>query len=63
MTGKRKLVVGFAALVVFALLGVAALVGVVVYWVALDSAVKTALQRGESILDELGRGAGPLSTS
>jgi ABC-2 type transport system permease protein len=49
--------------VFFALLGVAALVGVVVYWVALDSAVKTALQRRESILDELGRGAGPLSTS
>lgn len=49
--------------VFFALLGLAAAVGVVVYWVALDSAVKTALQRKESILDELGRSDGPLSTS
>jgi ABC-2 type transport system permease protein len=49
--------------VFFALLGVAAMLGAVVYWVALDSAVKTALQRRESILDELGRSAGPLSTT
>lgn len=49
--------------VFFALLGVAAIVGAVVYWVALDSAVKTALQRKESILEELGRSAGPLSAS
>jgi len=38
-------------------------VGVVVYWIALESAVKTALQRKESILDELGRSDGPLSTA
>ncbi len=50
-------------IVFFALLGLAAAVGVVFYWVALDSAVKTALQRKESILDELGRSDGPLSTS
>jgi len=50
-------------MVFFALLGLAAAVGFVVYWVALDSAVKTALQRKESILDELGRSDGPLSTS
>ena len=49
--------------VFFALLGLAAAVGMVVYWIALDSAVKTALQRKESILDELGRSDGPLSTS
>ena len=47
----------------FVMLGLAAAVGLVVYWVALDSAVKTALQRKESILDELGRSDGPLSTS
>jgi len=49
--------------VFFGLLAVAALVGVVVYWIALESAVKTALQRKESILDELGRSDGPLSTA
>jgi uncharacterized membrane protein len=49
--------------VFFALLGLAAIVGGVVYRIALDSAVKTALQRKESILDELGRSDGPLSTS
>ncbi len=50
-------------IVFFALLGLAAAVGAVFYWVALDSAVKTALERKESILDELGRSDGPLSTS
>lgn len=45
----------------FALLGLAGALGVAVYWIALESAVKTALQRKESILNELGRSDGPLS--
>ena len=45
------------------LLALAAVVGIIVYWIALESAVKTALQRKESILDELGRSDGPLSTA
>ncbi|HKD04448.1 MAG TPA: hypothetical protein VKB79_00985 [Bryobacteraceae bacterium] len=40
---------------------VAALIGGVVYWVALDSAVKTADQRRESILVALTQSDGPLS--
>lgn len=49
--------------VFFGLLALAAVLGAVVYWVALDSAVKTALARKESILEELGRSDGPLSVS
>ncbi len=47
----------------FLLLSVAAALGVVVYAVATDSAVKTALIRKESIVNELGRSDGPLSLS
>jgi ABC-2 type transport system permease protein len=50
-------------LVFFALLALAALLAAQVYWVALESAVKTALTRRESILNELGRSDGPLSIS
>ena len=50
-------------LVFFGLLAVAAAVGIQVYWIALESAVKTALLRKESILNELGRSDGPLSVS
>jgi ABC-2 type transport system permease protein len=49
--------------VFFALLTLAAGLGVAVYWIALESAVKTALLHKESILDELGRSDGPLSVS
>lgn len=48
-------------IVFFALLVLAALLGVQVYWIALESAVKTALVRREAILNELGRSDGPLS--
>ncbi len=47
----------------FGLLAAAAGLGAVVYSIALESAVKTALQRKESILNELGRSDGPLSMS
>ena len=47
--------------VFFALLTLAALLAAQVYWVALESAVKTALTRREAILNELGRSDGPLS--
>jgi ABC-2 type transport system permease protein len=50
-------------LVFFVLLALAAVIGMQVYWIALQSAVKTALLRKESILDELGRSDGPLSTA
>jgi ABC-2 type transport system permease protein len=49
--------------VFFAFLGMAGGLGGVVYWIALESAVKTALTRKESILNELGRSDGPLSMS
>ncbi len=49
--------------VFFALLALAAAMGAAVYWIALESAVKTALLRKESILNELGRSDGPLSVS
>ncbi len=49
--------------VFFLLLALAAALGAVVYWIALESAVHTALDRKESILNELGRSDGPLSVS
>jgi ABC-2 type transport system permease protein len=49
--------------VFFGLLGVAAVCGMVLYLIALESAVKTALLKKEEILAELGRGEGPLSTA
>ena len=49
--------------VFFGLLGLAAILGMVVYWIALESAVRTALVRKESILSELGRSDGPLQIS
>jgi ABC-2 type transport system permease protein len=45
----------------FTLLGLAAAMGAVVYWIALESAVKTAMLRKEAILNELGRSDGPLA--
>jgi ABC-2 type transport system permease protein len=44
-----------------ALLGIAALIGGIFYWVGLDSAVETALRRREAMLTELSRTEGPLS--
>jgi ABC-2 type transport system permease protein len=49
--------------VFFAMLALAGVLGAVVYSIALDSAVHTALERRESILNELGRSDGPLSLS
>jgi ABC-2 type transport system permease protein len=49
--------------VFFALLTLAGLLAAQVYWIALESAVKTALTRREAILNELGRSDGPLSIS
>ena len=45
------------------ILAIAAMVGAVFYWVALDSAVSTASQRREAILAELSKADGPLSTT
>jgi ABC-2 type transport system permease protein len=45
----------------FSMLALAAVLGAVVYWIALESAIRTALLRKESILSELGRSDGPLS--
>jgi ABC-2 type transport system permease protein len=47
--------------VFFALLALAAVVAGQVYWISLESSVKTALARREAILNELGRSDGPLS--
>src|SRR5262249_13512509 len=44
------------------LLAFAAGLGAVVYWVALDSAVKTAERRREQIITELSRAGGPVAT-
>jgi ABC-2 type transport system permease protein len=44
------------------LLGVAAVVGIIFYWIAMDSAVSAAIRRRELILTELARGEGPVVT-
>jgi hypothetical protein len=54
----------FGSEIVFAgILAVAAILGGIFYWVALDSAVNTATARRESMLQELSRADGPISTS
>ncbi len=40
----------------------AAILGAVVYWIAMDSAVGTAVERREKILMELSRSEGPVAT-
>jgi hypothetical protein len=40
----------------------AAILGAAVYWIAMDSATQTAVERREKILMELSRGEGPLAT-
>ena len=52
----------FSSEIVFVgLLLVAAIIGGVFYWVGLDSAVNTAYEKREKMLQELSRGDGPLS--
>jgi ABC-2 type transport system permease protein len=54
----------FESEIVFAgILAIAAILGGIFYWVALDSAVKSAIERRESLLQELSRADGPISTS
>jgi predicted Na+-dependent transporter len=48
-------------LVFAGVMAIAAVIGAVFYWVALDSAVKTAMERRESILLALTESDGPLS--
>jgi ABC-2 type transport system permease protein len=45
------------------LLLVAAIIGAIFYWVGLDSAVHTAIEKREAILSELSRSEGPLSAA
>jgi len=47
--------------VFFALLGVAAILGAILYWMGLTSAADAAYGRREKILSDLSRGEGPLS--
>lgn len=54
----------FGSEIVFAgILLIAAVLGGIFYWVALDSAVKSAVERRESLLQELSRADGPISTT
>jgi len=54
----------FGSEIVFAgILLIAAILGGIFYWVALDSAVKSAIERRESLLQELSRADGPISTT
>jgi ABC-2 type transport system permease protein len=54
----------FGSEIVFAgILLIAAILGGIFYWVALDSAVKAAIERRESLLQELSRADGPISTN
>ena len=48
--------------VFFLLVGLAAAIGAVVYWVALDSAVEMAYERREAIINDLSTGEGPVSS-
>jgi ABC-2 type transport system permease protein len=51
----------FDSQLMFALvLGIAAIIGGVLYWIAMDSAVSTAERRREKMLEDLSRGEGPV---
>jgi ABC-2 type transport system permease protein len=50
-------------LIFFLLLGLAAVFGAILYWVAMGSASTAAMARREKILDDLSRGEGPVSIS
>ncbi len=53
----------FDSQLIFALiLGLAAILGVVVYWISMESAVGAAVQRREKLLMELSGGEGPVAT-
>jgi ABC-2 type transport system permease protein len=45
------------------LIGLAAVIGVALYWIAFESAVATAVRRRESILQELSKGEGPVAAN
>lgn len=49
------------ALAFYGVLGVASVIGAIVYWVALESALDAAAERKEQILAALSQGAGPLT--
>jgi hypothetical protein len=49
-------------LIFYLILTFAAILGAAVYWIAMDSATQTAVERREKILMELSRGEGPLAT-
>ncbi len=54
----------FASEAVFAVtLGLAAILGGMLYWIAMGSAVATATRRRENILQELSRGEGPVASN
>ena len=50
-------------LIFFLLLGLAAVFGAILYWVAMGSASAAAMARREKILGDLSRGEGPVSIS
>jgi ABC-2 type transport system permease protein len=50
-----------SSLAFYGVLGMAAAIGGIVYWVAMDSAVSAAEQRKERILATLGQGQGPIA--
>ncbi len=45
----------------FVVLGIAGVIGGVVYWIGLDSAVTTASRKREALLNELSKGDGPMA--
>jgi hypothetical protein len=49
-------------LIFYLILTFAAILGGAVYWIAMDSATQTAVERREKILMELSRSEGPLAT-
>ena len=51
-----------SSVVFYATLGLAAAIGAVVYWIAMDSAVTTALQRRERIIQDLAAAEGPVTS-
>ena len=51
-----------SSIVFYAVLGLAAAIGAVVYWIAMDSAVATALERRERIIYDLAAAEGPVAS-
>jgi ABC-2 type transport system permease protein len=50
-----------SGLAFYAVLAFGAVLGVIVYWVAMDSAVSAAMQRREQLVGALSQGEGPIS--